>query len=141
MTPHIMRLTLSAGQGLAVDLTFVDSQEIPLPRKEVRLRGLSVTPLADRRRVRVDIHITPFLERPNLEVVLVAPGGEAVSKVSVVETDSANVSLTMHLRSEPQFGEYAVRGALSYEMDPPQDVQERRFLLPEADRGGTGEVD
>jgi len=128
-----MRFTLSAGQGLAVDLTFVDSQEIPLPRQDVRLRALSVTPLADRRRIRVDISITPFLERPNLEVVLVAPGGEAVSKVSVVETDSASISLTMHLRSEPQPGEYSLRGALSYETDPPQDVQERRFLLPGPD--------
>ncbi len=135
-----MRFTLSAGQGHAVDLTFVDSQEIPLPRNEVRLRGLTVTPLADRRRVRVDIRITPFLERPNLEVVLVAPGGEAVSKVSVVETDSANLSITMHLRSEPQPGEYAVRSALSYEMDPPQDVQEHRFSLPKPDLGGAGEV-
>jgi hypothetical protein len=118
-----------------VDLTFVDSEGIPLPREEVRLRDLSVTPFADRQRVRVEIRITPFLERPNLEVVLVAPGGEAVSKVSIVETDSANVSLTMHLRSEPQVGEYAVRGALSYETDPPQDVQERRFVLPEANDG------
>ncbi len=126
-----MRFTHPPGWDIAVDLTFVDSEGIPLPREDVRLRELSVTPLADRRRVRVEIRITPFLERPNLEVVLVAPGGETVSKVSVVETDSANLSLTMHLRSEPQAGEYAVRGALSYEMDPPQDVQERRFLLPE----------
>jgi hypothetical protein len=118
-----------------VDLTFVDSEGIPLPREEVRLRDLSVTALADRRRVRVEIHITPFLERPNLEVILVAPGGEPISKISVVETDSADLSLTMHLRSEPQPGEYAVRGALSYEADPPQDVQERRFVLPEANDG------
>ena len=116
-----------------MDLTFVDSEEIPLPRDEVRLRGLTVTPFADRRRIRVDIRITPFLERPNLEVALLAPGGETVSKVSVVETDSPDLSLTMHLRSEPLSGEYAVRSVLSYESDPPQDVQEQRFLLPEAE--------
>ena len=122
-----------------MDLTFVESEGIPLPRGEVRLRDLSVIPLADRRRIRVEIHITPFLERPNVEVVLVAPGGEVVSKVSVVETDTPTLSFTMHLRSEPQAGEYAVRGALSYEMDPPQDIQERRFHLPEENGGAAGE--
>jgi hypothetical protein len=128
-----MKLTLSDKHGIGVDLTFVESDEIPVPRNEVRLRRLTVTPFADRQRIRVDIGITPFLERPNLEVALLAPGGETVSKVSVVETDTPNLSLTLHLRSEPQSGEYAVRSALSYETDPPQDVQERRFQLPEAE--------
>ena len=124
-----------------MDLTFVDSEGIPLPREEVRLREVSVIPLDDRRRIRVEIRITPFLERPNLELVLFAPGGEVVSKVSVVETDTPTLSLTMHLRSEPQAGEYAVRGALSYEMDPPQDIQERRFQLPEENGGVAAEVE
>jgi len=128
-----MKFVLSGGPGPGMDLTFVDSEEIPLPRHEVRLRDIAVTPLADRRRILVEIRITPFQERPNVEVALLAPGGETVSKVSVVEADSPQLTLTMHLRSEPQSGEYALRGALSYEADPPQDVRERRFRLPEGD--------
>jgi hypothetical protein len=113
-----------------LDLNLVDPEDIPRPREEVRLREMVVTPLADRRRVRVDVELTPFLERPNLDVDLVGPGGEPLARTSVIEADSPSFSLTLHIRGAPRGGEHVVRGSLSYAGEPPQDPCERRFVLP-----------
>jgi hypothetical protein len=100
------------------------------PRPEVTLCPIDAA--------RVEISITPFLERPSLEVALLGPGGDPVTMVSVVETDTPRLSLTLHLRSEPEPGEYAVRSSLYFESDPPQDVRQQAFRLPEADAASAG---
>jgi hypothetical protein len=112
-----------------VDLNLVDPQDVPRPREEVRLRQLAVTPLADGRRLRIDVEVTPFLERPNLDLDVLAPDGESLVRTSVVEADSPSFSLTMHLKGAPHAGEYRVRGTLSYTSSPPQDVREGTFVL------------
>jgi hypothetical protein len=116
-----------------VDVNFVDPDDIPRPPDEVRLRSLDVTPLGDGRRVRVEIQITPFLQRPNVDLDLTGPSGESLSRTTVVEADSPRFSLTMHLRRAAEGGEYVVRGALSYASDPPQDVREQRFVVEASD--------
>jgi hypothetical protein len=115
--------------GTRVDLNLVDPEDVPLPRDEVRLRQLAVTPLGDGRRLRIDVALTPFLERPNLDLDVVDSAGESLVRTTVVEADSPSFSLTMHLRGKPQTGEYRVRGALSYASSPPQDVREERFVV------------
>jgi hypothetical protein len=119
-----------------VELNLVDPQDVPRPREEVRLRHLAVAPLPDGRRLRIDITVTPFLERPNIDLDLLAPGGESLVRTSVVEADSPNFSLTMHLKTAPVEGEYTVRGSLSYSDSPQQDVLEQAFVLEPADDGG-----
>lgn len=127
-----MNLSSVLRAGGRVDLNLVDPEDVPRPREEVRLRQLAVTPLADRRRLRIDIELTPFLERPNLDLDVVGPGGESLARTSVVEADSPNFSLTLHMRGAPSHGEVVVRGALFYAEAPPQDVCERRFVLEPA---------
>jgi len=129
----------STSESGNLDLELVDPQDVPVPREDVRLRGLTATPLGDLRRVRVDIRITPFLERPNLEIDLVSPGGETVARASVIEADHPILTITMHLRQEAEPGEYAIRSVLSYAADPPQDVREHRFAF-EAGTGPTGDA-
>lgn len=116
-----------AGEGL--DLNLVEPDEIPLPPEKVRMREILATPLADGRRVRISVRMTPFLERPTLGLAILAPGGEILSETTVVEVDQATLELTMHLRAEPQEGRYAVRGELSYGGEAPQDVRESHFDL------------
>jgi hypothetical protein len=112
-----------------VDLNLVDPEDVPRPRDEVRLRQLAVTPSGDGRRLRVDIELTPFLERPNLDLDVLDASGETLARTTVVEADSPRFSLTMHLRGRPHGGEFTVRGALSYASSPPQDIHEKRFVL------------
>lgn len=122
-----------------MDLQFFDSEEIPVPREEVRLRGLVVRPFADGRRVRVEVEVTPFQERPNLELALLDPAGETISRSTIIQADSPRLAVTMHLRAEPAEGEYRVRGSLSYESASPQDSREESFSLAVPD--GDGEAD
>jgi len=77
-----------------------------LPRKDVRITGITATPYDDRRRVRVEIEITPFAERPNLDISIM----------------NFRVSFTLHLREigQPET-EYSVSVQLYYdEVDQPQ---------------------
>jgi hypothetical protein len=121
-----------------LDLSLVDPEDVPRPREEVRWRQLAVTPLADLRRLRLDVEMTPFLERPNLDFDVVGPGGETLARTSVVEADSPSFSLTLHLRGEPIRGEHVVRASLSYASAAPQDVREQRFVFPPAVRDDVG---
>jgi hypothetical protein len=79
--------------------------------------------------LRIDIELTPFLERPNLDLDVLNAAGESLVRTTVVEADSPSFSLTMHLRGNPTGGEYTVRGALSYASSPPQDVREHHFAV------------
>lgn len=120
-----------------MDLNLVDPEDVPRPRDEVRLRQLAVTPMPDGRRLRIDIEMTPFLERPTLDLDVLNPIGESLVRTTVVEADSPSFSLTMHLREAPQDGEYTLRGSLSYTSSPTQDIREERFVLePAADDHG-----
>jgi hypothetical protein len=114
-----------------VDLTFVNSEEIPQPKDQVRLRSLGVAPYPDGRRIRVDIRVTPFLERPNIGLAIIDPEGATVSEAAVVEADHPDLTLTMHLRQAPSKGEYTLRGVLSFAADPPQDAREETFRFGE----------
>ena len=119
-----------------MDLNLVDPEDVPRPREEVRLRQMAVTPLSDRKRLRIDVEMTPFLERPNLDLDVVGPGGESLARTSVIEADQPSFSLTLHLRGAPAHGEVVVRGVLSYASAPAQDVCERRLVLEPADHEG-----
>jgi hypothetical protein len=77
--------------------------------------------------------VTPFLERPNVDLDVLDAAGESLVRTTVVEADSPVFSLTMHMRGIPPAGEYVVRGALSYASAPPQDVREDRFVVEAAD--------
>ncbi len=116
-----------------MDLQFFDSDEVPVPREEVRLRGLVARPLPGRTRVRVEVEITPFQERPNLDLALLDPRGDTVSRSTIVEADSPRLSVTLHLRSAPQPGKYSLRGDLSYQDAPAQDSRQVTFSLEEAE--------
>ena len=55
-------------------------------------------PYPDGERVRVNVQITPFLQRPYIEIKLTDANGDEVATASVVEPMSWKLELTMHLR-------------------------------------------
>lgn len=69
-----------------------------LPPEEVRIERVRATPYPDRRRVRVEVDLTPFRERPNLEIVLRNGEGNVVASASAVAVMTFRLAFTLHLR-------------------------------------------
>lgn len=93
-------------------------------------------PYPDGSRVRMELTITPFLERPNLEIFARKVDGPIVAEVSVIETMTPTLEFTLHIRGVDSLpGEYILRAELYYEdRQQPQDVREVAFTIaPEAE--------
>jgi hypothetical protein len=82
-----------------MDIQFFDNPlETPKSREDVRLKELGLYVYEDGRRVAVGFNLTPFIERPSIEVRVLNARGEKAGWLNVIETLDANFSLTMHLR-------------------------------------------
>ena len=77
-----------------------DGQNIPLPPEEMRFTELRAEPVIDEGplRTRVYVEITPFQQRPYIEVVLSGADGEELASVNVIEPMSRKNVFTLHLR-------------------------------------------
>jgi hypothetical protein len=93
---------------------FADDAEVPLPPREVRMTAASVQPAPDGQRAALSITLTPFLESPNLEVVLYRPDGEEERSLAVIGTLERSLLLTLHVK-QPQPGDYRARIDLMYD--------------------------
>src|SRR5512135_2507667 len=93
---------------------FADEAEVPRPPREVRITEAVARPAPDGRRVALLITLTPFLEYPNLEVVLYRPDGEEERSLTVVGTMDRHLALTMHVK-QPLPGEYRAQIDLIHE--------------------------
>lgn len=113
---------------------FNDPNDVPQPKDEIVITHLAAEPYPDGNRVHVDMHVTPFRERPNLLLTLVKDDGTIVSELNVIETMHAKMEFTIHIRgvSEP-FGNYQLNAELFYETrNPPQDKKSIDVNVPEA---------
>ena len=97
-----------------MDIFFQDPTDIPLPPEEVRIRGLTAEPWPDGRRVRVNLELTPFQNRPNGEIDIRNDQGEEVSSVSFIETIDPKMQFTMHLRIQETQGKFTVTATIFY---------------------------
>lgn len=107
---------------------------MPLPKDEVRITKVTVTPWPDRVRVRVNVRLTPFHERPNLILVAHDEADRIVSELDVIETMSNDMEFTLHLRDvDDPAGLYTLTVTLFYETrNPPQHECIETFFIPEA---------
>jgi hypothetical protein len=108
---------------------FADEAEVPLPPREVRITEAVAQPASDRRRVALHITLTPFLEYPNLEVVVYRPDGEEERSLTIIGAMERRLALTLHVK-QPMPGEYHTRIDLIHEGDVLQ-TQHVTFSLPE----------
>ena len=95
---------------------FDDPAEVPNARADVRLLQLGFYVYEDRRRVMVGFEITPFLERPSLEINIHNENGERAASLIIVDTQTPNFSMTMHLRDTAPTDTYTVDAVLYYAM-------------------------
>lgn len=93
-----------------------DPAELPKGRADVRLLQLGFYVYEDGRRVMVGFELTPFLERPSLEINIFNENGERAASMIIVDTQTPNFSMTMHLRDANPTDTYRVDAALYYAM-------------------------
>lgn len=98
-----------------MDIKFFDDPlQSPNSREDVRIKQLGLYLYEDRRRVAVGFDMTPFLERPSIQVSIRNLAGKEVSSLHVIETLETNFSLTMHLRDPEPEDTYEVIATLYY---------------------------
>ena len=105
---------------------FADEDEVPLPPKEVRILAASAQPAPDRRRVALNITLTPFLEYPNLEVVLYRPDGAEERSLTIIGTMERDLTVTLHIR-QPMPGDYRAQIDLIYDSEV---LQTQHVIFP-----------
>jgi hypothetical protein len=96
------------------DIFFTDASEAPVPRNEVRIRVLDVSPRRDGVRVDVHMELTPFQQRPNIEVAIANGDGQQVAALSVIEAIDPKMDFTMHLREGKPAGDYSLSALVFY---------------------------
>jgi len=98
-----------------MQIQFFDNPlETPKSREDVRLNDLGLYAYPDGRRVAVGFNLTPFLEKPCIEVRVVNERGDAAGWLNVIETIETNFSLTMHLRDKEPTQRYEVTAVVYY---------------------------
>ncbi|MDX1614599.1 MAG: hypothetical protein R3300_09835 [Candidatus Promineifilaceae bacterium] len=103
---------------------FDDPQQGRLPREEVRFNQLGLYVYEDGRRVAVGFDITPFQERPSIDVAVRNEAGDIVGTLTVIEALQPNFHLTLHLRDEGAAENYELEAQLYY-----LEAEERRRLV------------
>ena len=102
------------------------------PPEEVQVERLEAMVAPDGRRVRAHIRLTMYRFRPHLVVSLIAPHGETVAELDIIEPMSPSMDFTLHVR-EPQPGDYTLRVAVMYPTPEhmPKTPQEQRITSGE----------
>lgn len=102
------------------------------PRDEVRIERVDAEPFPDGKRIRVEVDVTPFRERPNLEITLYDEEGRSVGGASVIATMTFKMEFNLHLRGVTgPAGRYSVDVALYYDdLHAPQDQRRVVLTLP-----------
>ena len=113
-----------------MEIEFVDPAEVPLPPDEVSFRSLEVEPYPDGTRLKVSLSVTPFQERPSIEIEVRAEGATLASS-SIVEATDTDMSLTLHLRAPAPQSQLLLTGSILYREYGEVDRREITFSLPE----------
>lgn len=113
-----------------------DIEDVPAaaPRAEVRITSLAIRPYADGRRMKLSFSLTPFQERPSVDLAVVNAAGQEVASLSLIEAMDTHFDFTVHLRGPEPAGPHELRLTLFYlESDEPgaarQVVDERSLIF------------
>jgi hypothetical protein len=92
----------------------------PRPRAEVRLGDIAVRPYPDGRRMKLHFSLTPFAERPSVDMTVTNAAGQEVASLHLIEAMDDAFDFTVHLRGPEPHGEHQMRLVLFYpETDEP----------------------
>ncbi len=86
----------------------------PASREEVRIRRIGLFIHDDSRRLTFGLELTPFLERPSIEVSISNGVGEPAGALTVIESMTPNFSLVIHLRDGAVKDPYTLTAEIYY---------------------------
>ena len=121
-----------------MDIKFFDDPlEGPRAREDVRIRQIGLFRYPEERRFMFGIELTPFVERPSIEVLVINGAGEPAGSLHVIETLTTGFSLVIHLRDRATRNPYGLTAVLYYTW-PDRDRQEveRRTVTFGMDEAG-----
>jgi len=93
---------------------FDDPIQQPKSREEVRIKQIGLFVHDDLRCVSFGLELTPFLERPSIQVVILNGQGEHAGALTVIETMTPNFSLIVHLRDGDVTDPYELTAEIYY---------------------------
>jgi hypothetical protein len=107
-----------------------DPKIIRYPPAEVRLLDLRADPNPEKKRLRITLELTPFQQKPNIELAVTDSSGNEVTSASIIETDSCKLELNLHMkRTEATDGKFTLMASLLY---PELGEIDRHILIIEA---------
>jgi hypothetical protein len=117
-----------------------DGQNIPVPPEQMRFLELRAEPVLDEGplRVRVYVEVTPFQQRPFIEVTLSDSQGEEITTASVIEPMQRKNVFTMHIRSPQQSGKFSLAARLYYPSNTENPTEREGLSILEADQAQAG---
>jgi hypothetical protein len=86
----------------------------PRPRAEVRFTQVAVRPYPDGRRMKLNFGLTPFQDRPDVELHVTNLDGQEVAALSLIEAMDTTFDFTVHLRGPEPRGPHTLRLVLFY---------------------------
>jgi hypothetical protein len=81
-----------------MDIFFSDPNDVPLPPDQIHIREFEARAYSDLKRVAVRYEISPFMEKPNIEISIENGDGDQLAELSVVEVMDTRMDFTMHLK-------------------------------------------
>ena len=93
---------------------FFEPENQPRSREDVRIKQIGLFVHEDGRKVTFGLELTPFLERPCIDVEISNAEGKPAGSLSVIEQMTPNFSLVMHLRDDESINPYQLRTVIYY---------------------------
>jgi hypothetical protein len=121
-----------------MDIKFFDDPlEAPRGRDDVRIRQIGLYLYPEQRRFAFGLELTPFVERPSIEVLVSNGAGDPAGALNVIETLTPNFSLTMHLRDRATLNPYELTVVIYYAWPDRERIEvDRRVVQFYMDEGG-----
>jgi hypothetical protein len=107
-----------------------ETEDLPLPRakEDMRFEAVSVKPYPDGRRVKLNFKLTPFRERPSVEVTVTNALRNEVASISLIEAMDTEFDFTLHLRGPEPKGEHTVHLTMFYPKSDDAPTEDRQIV-------------
>ncbi len=115
-----------------MDFFLQEPEEGRLPPESVRLRDLHITPHPNGDKVKINLELSPFKQRPNIELTIFDPSGTEVAHSNILETMLKKLEFVMHIRHPIPGGEYRLSVLVYYQKLPEPGEIEVDLPIPEA---------
>jgi hypothetical protein len=92
-----------------------DPNIVRYPPAKIHVLDMRANPAPDGKRLQVALDLTPFQQRPIIELDLTDSSGNKVASANIIEPVGWKLELTLHIRKTgPTYGKYTLSASLSY---------------------------